>query len=138
MIFFVWNLVGNLTQPLFQGGRLKAGVDLAASSADRALVTYAQNALRAYAEVEIALASDGFLAAQEEAIARAAQQSTEARLLAEDRYARGLTDLLTMLTSQRTAFDAESRLLAIRRQRLESRIDLHLALGGGFDSGDMQ
>lgn len=134
--FSVWNLIGNLTQPLFQGGRLRAGVDLARSNSDRALLTYANSALVAYAEVETALAAEGFLADQEAALADAARQATAARRLAEERYAKGLTDLLTMLTSQRNAFDAESRLLGVKRQRLETRIDLHLALGGGFEPSD--
>ncbi|HJP29882.1 MAG TPA: TolC family protein [Candidatus Latescibacteria bacterium] len=130
--FGVWNLVGNLTQPLFQGGRLRAGIDLAEAHAERAVVGYAQAALRAFAEVESGLAAEGLLANQESALTAASRESTDARILAEQRYAKGLTDLLTLLTSQRASFDAESRLLAVQRQRLETRIDLHLALGGGF------
>lgn len=128
----VWNLVGNLTQPLFQGGRLRAGVDLSEADADRALITYAQTALRAFAEVESGLAAEGLLAEQVAALATASKESAHARSVASRRYAAGLTDLLTMLISQRTAFEAESRLLTVQRQRLDTRIDLHLALGGGF------
>ena len=133
--FGVWNLVGNLTQPLFQGGRLRAGIDLASARADGALIAYARSALRAFSEVETNLAAGRFLSHQERALAAAARHSSAARMLAEERYAKGLTDLLTMLTSQRNAYDAESRLLSVRRQLLESRIDLHLALGGGFADG---
>ena len=67
----------------------------------------------------------------------AAEQAREARRLAEDRYYRGLSDLLTMLQTRSTAYQTESQLLAVRRQRLNARIDLHLALGGGF-GGDGQ
>ena len=130
--FSVWNLVGNLTQPLFQAGRLRAGIDLSEANADRAVIAYAQTALRAFAEVESGLAAEGLLAEQEVALTAASQESTHARIVARQRYAKGLTDMLTMLISQRTAFDAESRLLAVQRQRLDTRIDLHLALGGGF------
>jgi multidrug efflux system outer membrane protein len=130
--FGIWNLVGNLSQPLFQGGRLRAGIELAKANADRALLTYALTALRAYAEVESGLAAEGFLAQQEAALTAASRESSDARLLAEQRYAKGLTDLLTLLTAQRTAFDADSRLLTVQRQRLDTRIDLHLALGGEF------
>ena len=115
--FSVWNLVGNIAQPLLQGGRLRAGVDQAASAAEQALFAYAQSALRAYGEVEAALNAEGFLADQERALATAAEEAVAARALAEDRYARGLADLIALLESQRRAFDAESRLLAVRRQR---------------------
>ena len=50
------------------------------------------------------------------------------------RYRAGLADIITVLASQRTAFDSESQLLNIRRLRLDNRVDLHLALGGGFET----
>jgi len=128
--FSVWNLAANLTQPLFQGGRLRGGVELAESGVDGAVAAFAQSVLRALGEVEVGLAAEGYLALQEAALATAANEALAARGLAEDRYQRGLSDLITMLESQRRAFDAQSRLLAIRRQRLDNRLDLHLALGG--------
>lgn len=131
--FSVWNLAANLTQPLFRGGRLRGGVELAESTVDGAVAQFAQQVLRALAEVEGALAAEGYLASQEAALAVSASEALAARRLAEDRYRRGLSDLITMLESQRRAFDAQSRLIAIRRQRLDNRLDLHLALGGGFE-----
>ena len=41
--------------------------------------------------------------------------------------------LSTVLESQRLALQAEGDLIGARRQRLENRVDLYLALGGGFD-----
>lgn len=131
--FSVWNLVGNISQPFLQGGRLRAGVDQAAGAAEGALFGYAQSALRAYGEVETRLSAEGFLADQEQALATAATEATAARVLAEERYARGLSNLITLLESQRRAFDAQSRLLSIKRQRLDARVNLYLALGGGFN-----
>ena len=40
--------------------------------------------------------------------------------------------MLTVLEAQRRAFDAQSRLLSVRRARLDNRVNLHLALGGSF------
>jgi NodT family efflux transporter outer membrane factor (OMF) lipoprotein len=136
--FSVWNLVANISQPLLQGGRLRAGVDLSQAGVDGALATYAQSALRAYAEVELALAAESFLVAQEKALKTASSEALAARVLAEERYAKGLSNLITLLDAQRRAFDAESRLLSVRRQRLDSRIDLYLALGGGFTTSQPQ
>jgi outer membrane protein TolC len=45
----------------------------------------------------------------------------------------GLTDIITVLDSQRRALTAESAWLAVRRERIDTRIDLFLALGGGFE-----
>ncbi len=130
--FGVWALMANLTQPLFQGGRIRGNIDLARSQSEQALAIYAQSVLGAYAEVESALAAEGYLADRQAALETAAEQSLAARRLAEDRYATGLADLITLLEAQRRAYNSESQLLAVRRQRLENRVDLHLALGGGF------
>lgn len=131
--FFVWSLAGNLLQPLFQGGRLRAGVELARANHEQTLAGFAEQALRAYGEVESALAAETFLAAQERALQVATEQAVAARELAETRYASGLSDVITMLEAQRRAFDAEGQYITVRRQRLESRVNLYLALGGDFE-----
>ena len=131
--FRVWALVGGLTQPLFQGGRLRAGVDLADAAVRESAEIYAGAALQAYAEVEAALAAEEFLARREEREAVAAGHLVAARHLAEERYTSGVGDYLTVLESQTRELVVRSNLLAVRRQRLDNRIDLHLALGGGFD-----
>jgi outer membrane protein TolC len=106
---------------------------MAEANVEGAVAAFAQSVLRALGEVEGALAADGYLALQETALAISAEEALAARRLAEDRYQRGLSDLITMLESQRRAFEAQSRYIAVRRQRLDNRLDLHLALGGGFE-----
>jgi len=131
--FGVWSLVGNLVQPVFEGGRIRANIERAEASEDEGLATYINAVLTAYLEVEQALAAEQFLADQETALAEASGQSTAAERLADDRYRSGLEDYVTVLESQRRSFDAESALISIRRVRLDNRVDLYLSLGGGFD-----
>jgi multidrug efflux system outer membrane protein len=128
--YSVWNLIGNLLQPIFQGGRLRAGVDLAQAREAEALALYASSVLNAYSEVEIALAAEEFLDEREAALRTAVEQSLAARDLADDRYARGLTDLIEVLEAQRRAFLSQSQLIGVQRARLDNRVDLYLALGG--------
>jgi NodT family efflux transporter outer membrane factor (OMF) lipoprotein len=130
--FSVWNLVGNLLTPIFQGGRLRAGVKLAKAREIEALAFYVQNVLTAYYEVETALTAEKNLEEREQALRVSAEQALAARRLAEDRYARGLAGLIEVLEAQRRAFDSQSQLLSVRRLRLDNRIDLYLALGGDF------
>jgi multidrug efflux system outer membrane protein len=130
--FSVWNLVGNLLQPIFQGGRLRAGVDLARAREAEALALYAASVLNAYSEVETALAAEEFLAERETALRTAVVQSLAARDLADDRYARGLSDLIEVLEAQRRAFLSQSQLIGVQRARLDNRVELYLALGGDF------
>ena len=72
------------------------------------------------------------LARRESHIAEAAHQLAAARRLAEDRYREGLGGYLAVLESQTRSLTAESGLLGVRRSLLDNRVDLHLALGGGF------
>jgi NodT family efflux transporter outer membrane factor (OMF) lipoprotein len=131
--FSVWSLAANLAQPIFQGGRLRAGVELADAVADEALARYADSVLTAFAEVESALAAEQYLADREGHLAEAARQLVAAERLAQDRYRLGVGDYLAVLESQTRAFVAQSKLITLRRARLTNRIDLHLALGGGFE-----
>jgi NodT family efflux transporter outer membrane factor (OMF) lipoprotein len=134
--FNVWSLAGNLAQPLFQGGRLWANVQLNRARATEALEQYLQTVLQAFGEVETALAGERLLAEREATLRAATEQSIAARRLAEDRYRNGLEDFVTLLEAQRRALEAESQWITVRRMRIENRINLHLALGGGFSRGE--
>jgi len=132
--FFVWSLAGGLVQPLFEGGRLRAEVSAAEGRARTSAAAFAQGVLTALFEVEAALAAEAYLAGQEEALGRATAAARQAVTVSENRYAQGVEPLLVVLESQRRALDAESSWIAVRRARLGNRLDLHLALGGGFDA----
>lgn len=131
--FSVWSIAAGVTQPLFQGGRLRANLALSHALADQALADYAQSLLSGFAEVESALFAEESLSKREEMIAAAADQSEAARALAEAQYSSGIVDYITVLETQRRALSSQSELIAVRRQRLDARVNLHLALGGGFE-----
>ncbi len=128
----IYSLLGNVTQPIFQGGRLRAGIDLEDARTRELLASYAGGVLLAFAEVETALAVEEHLADREDRLRDASENAAAARDLAEDRYSSGLTPLITVLEAQRRALNNESEHLTAQRQRLDARVDLHLALGGGF------
>ncbi len=134
---FVWNFVGSIIQPLFNNGRLKAAVARNESQAEEVAAKYESRLLQSYREVESALAAEEVLSRREQALEAAVTQSVAARQLAEQRYRLGLADIITVLLAQRAAFNSEVQLLGIRRLRLDNRVDLHLALGGGFDTADV-
>jgi outer membrane protein TolC len=131
--FRVWSLIGNLTQPIFEGGRLLADVDRTEAAREEALYTYAGAVLNAFAEVESVLAAEEYLLDQEEALAVAAEQAEAASRLAVDRYRAGLDEYIPLLESQRRTLTNQSTLLETQRIRLENRVDLYLSLGGGFN-----
>jgi NodT family efflux transporter outer membrane factor (OMF) lipoprotein len=130
--YLLWSLAGSLVQPLFDGGQRSAEQDLAAGQVEELLADYASSALNAYREVEAALAAESYLQQQERALQTSATEAIEAQALAEQRYRQGLEGIITLLETQRRAFSARLTLFATSRQRLENRINLHLALGGPF------
>ena len=131
--FSVWTLAGQLIQPLFQGGRLTANVKRSEAVQKEVLADYAGTALNAFQEVEAALAAENLLAEEERRLLETADESIAAEILAQDRYEKGLTDITTVLESQRRAFNSQSEHLGVRLQRLINRVTLYLALGGGFE-----
>lgn len=130
--FSVWSLIGNIAAPLFQGGRLRANVTLNEAIGDELLAAYTGQALRAYAEVETALATEERLRLRAQQLEQTASQLSGAQRLAESRYASGVGDYLTVLESQTRALNAHSEWITTRRELRTNRVDLHLALGGRF------
>jgi multidrug efflux system outer membrane protein len=125
-------LGASLLQPIFDGGRLRAQVDVAASRERELVENYRKFILAALADVEGALASGGRTADQETLQAQVVEQARIALRLAEIRYREGVDDLLTVLDAQRTLFQAEDQLAQIRLSRLQASIGLFKALGGGW------
>jgi outer membrane protein, multidrug efflux system len=131
--FSVWSIAAGLTQPIFQGGRLRADLARSRAVSDQALAGYAGVLLRAFGEVESAIVAEERLKWRVQYTAEAARQSEGARLVAERQYQAGLVDYITVLETQRRSLNSQSELITVRRERLEARVTLHMALGGGFD-----
>ena len=128
----IWSIGTSLIQPLFQGGRLKAEQVLSLANNREAMANYGQTVSNAFREIETTLAAEPLLARQEVHQATANTESQQAAGLALSRYSAGLTEIVTLLDTQRRSFNVESTLLETRLNQLLNRIDLHLALGGSF------
>lgn len=127
-----WNLLLNLAQPLYDGGRRAAEVDRSRAVFSENLAGYYKSVLTAFREVEDALAAGR---TGEERIARLRQSeeaSAAALRLALDRYLQGLSEYLPVLTAQGLHFDAQSQLLSARRQLIADRVTLARTLGGDW------
>ena len=129
----VWSIAGQIMQPVFQGGRLVAQVDIAEGQQDEALHGYVETALNALAEVESMLAVDTVLERREASLDLSASAAEEAVRMSYNRYQQGIDPFLNVLESQQRALDGRSAHITARHARIENRIALHLALGGGFE-----
>lgn len=128
----VWSIGGGLTQPIFQGGAIAGEIEMAKANERENLALLKKTVLAAFGEVEQALVAENFLKQRERAGKQAADFATEAAERANDEFSGGTGDVLTLIDATRSKIDSMSRYAAIRRLRLENRIDLHLALGGDF------
>ena len=122
----------SLLQPIFNGGRLRAQVDVAASRERELVENYRKSILAALADVESALAAGSRSADQEVLQEQVLVQARLALRLAEVRYREGADDLLSVLDAQRTLFQAEDQLAQSRLSRLQASVGLFKALGGGW------
>jgi NodT family efflux transporter outer membrane factor (OMF) lipoprotein len=127
-----WKAGLDMLAPIFTGGALQAEVRIATAEQGAALALFGQSALRAFSEVESALASEQMLADQERYLESVLTQDAEALRLGRVRYDAGATDLLHVLQLQARQLNTRFELIGVRTDRLANRIALHLALGGGF------
>jgi multidrug efflux system outer membrane protein len=125
-------LAASVLQPIFDGGRLRAGVALAESRERELAEAYRKAILAAFADVETVLAATSRLEQRESLQILVQERAREALRLAEVRYREGADDLLSVLDAQRTLFDAEQQLALVRLDRLDASVSLFKALGGGW------
>jgi multidrug efflux system outer membrane protein len=129
------SLALSLLQPIFDGGRLRGQVVISESRERELVEGYRKAILTAFADVEQALVAVSRSAQRETLQAQVQESARNALRLAEIRYREGADDLLTVLEAQRTLFQAQDQLAAIRLDRLAGTVGLYKALGGGW-TGD--
>ena len=131
--FGVWSIGANLLQPILTGGRVRGEIRIRKSSQREALAVLQKTVLNAFGEVEQALANERWLHRREQEIRDARDLARDAAKAAEDDYRDGNGDVLTLFAAQTSKIQLESQYTTLRRLRLVNRVDLHLALGGGFE-----
>ena len=127
----VASLAGSLTQPIFQGGRLRANVEQQEAFLRQQAENYAGSVLDAYLEVENALDAEDRLQEREAALRISVDEAIQAEDRLEARYAEGLASILQLLDAQSRRISAEGQLISARKERLANRVRLYVALGGG-------
>ena len=128
----VWSVGASATQWLLTGGQVRSEIKIRKSNQREALAKLHKTVLHAFGEVEQALASDRWLLRREGEIHEALKLARAASAAAEDDYRDGNGDVLTLFVAQSRRIQLDATYATLRRMRLTNRVDLHLALGGGF------
>lgn len=129
----IWSLGANLIAPLYQGGALRAQVEIRSAEQKQAVAEYARTGQRAFGEVENALAAENALRDRNAILEVTIRDNERALELAQIQYRVGSADLRAVEQNQLTLYSARLALLRVQTERLAQRVNLHLALGGGFD-----
>jgi outer membrane protein, multidrug efflux system len=128
----IWNLAGSVTQPIFQGGRLKSNVRLTEAQREQTRLIYEQTIQGAFRDV-----SNGLIAYRKNREFRIQQghlldSAQDAARLSDVRFKAGTTDYLEVLTNQTNSFSAELGLAQAQANELIALVQLYQALGGGW------
>ena len=127
----VWSVGANLIAPLYQGGALKAQVEIRSAEQKRAVAEYARAARKALGDVESALSAESILREREAILATVIRDNEEALKLTRIQYRVGAVDLLSVEQGQLALYSARTQQLRVRSEQLAQRTNLYLALGGG-------
>jgi NodT family efflux transporter outer membrane factor (OMF) lipoprotein len=127
----IWSLLAQITQPLYQGGQLKAAAEIAKLKTAQAYQDYRDTLLTAVNEVENTLGQERVLSQQVRHINEALFSAKKNLTQYEKKYRTGLVELNDLINAQTTAFDLEAQLDNLIYQHLSNRVDLGLALGLG-------
>jgi len=128
----LWTFSGSITQPIFNAGQIRSTVRLAQAQQQEALLDYQQiiqGAFRDVSDALIAYQQDQEFLAQQELLARAAQDAAQ---LSGKRYEAGTTNYLEVLTNDTNYLTAELGLAQARLNELLAMVQVYKALGGGW------
>jgi outer membrane protein TolC len=120
--------------PIYEGGALRAKVQIATAQQAQAVARYGAVALAAFREVETSLANERLLALQLPLNQKALADRTEAVRIATVQYKAGRRDLLWVAQLQTVQLAAEADLIKLNGAQRVNRVRLHQVLGGSFDA----
>ena len=137
--FFDWqsralSIAPSVSWPVFQGGRIRANIELQTAAQQELLAAYQAVVLQAFQDVEdalVAFSHEQATRAQLEDAVRANQRAAE---LARNLYAQGLTDFLTVLVAEQSVFTSQDTLAQTERDVALELVALYKAVGGGWEA----
>jgi len=129
---------GKLIAPVYTGGALQAQVKIRTLEQKEAVAQYAAMALRAIGDVENALAAGQNLAEREQLLQQNVTDQQHALELAQTAYHVGQIDLRSVQQQQLSVYAARLTMLRVQSEELSQRANLHLVLGGSFETAAPQ
>lgn len=127
----LWSLLGQMTAPLFQGGALRAQVEIEKLASVNVWWLYQELLLNAVQETQNALDNERALAERKKYTSMAIDNAERSVKTIEGQYRQGLANILDLVSVYNSRFDLQSQLIQLQASQLQNRINLGLALGLG-------
>jgi len=128
-----WAVGGQITQPIFQGGRIRSNYRLAWAQRDEAELNYKRTVLNAFGDVSNSLVGYTDSRKYRLKIEEQTQTYRETSRLAVVRYQGGVTSFLEVLVTEQDYFTSELQLAQAWFSEMQNYVQLYQSLGGGWD-----
>ena len=124
--------LGSLTQPIFEGGKLRGQLQLSERQKEEMVLTYQKTIEGAFRDVSNALIAVNKARTEREEQVKLTAAAEDAARLAKVRYDGGATSYLEVLTTNYTLFTAQLNLVSAQQNEALTLVQLYSALGGGW------
>ena len=128
----VWSFGANLLAPIYQGGALRAQVEIRSAEQAQAVAEYARAGQRAFGEVEGALSAELALRDRAVILETSVRDNERALDLTRIQFRVGTVDQRAVEQRNMALYAARTSRLRVQSELLAQRVNLFLALGGGF------
>jgi NodT family efflux transporter outer membrane factor (OMF) lipoprotein len=129
-----YGLGPTISIPIFEGGKLRATLQLRKVEQQEAALNYQQTVLQAWHDVDNALTAYAAEQRRRDALSNSVAQNRRALDLSRQRYTQGVADFLNVLDAQRTLLQAELQLAESTTTVSQNLVQLYKALGGGWET----
>ena len=133
-----WSLLGSVTAPIFNAGRLKANEEKARLTLKQDEQQYLDTLYNAFSDVENAVTTETNLKHSYYTMLAAQENAEIASTLSFEQYQSGLVTYTTVLDAQKRYFEAQTTLIKIKNKLIVNRINLHFSLGGNFSTPSLE
>ncbi len=124
--------IGSLTQPIFEGGKLRGQLQLSEATKEEMVLNYQKTITTAFEDVSNALIAVNKQRAAREQQEKLVAAAQDAARLAQMRFQGGATSYLEVLTTDQTLFSDQLNLVSTGEAEAQSLVQLYGALGGGW------
>lgn len=131
-----WTFAPQINVPIFNGGELRASLDVAKIQRDINVAQYEKSIQTAFSEVANALAQRAVVDDEYTALKKSEKAAQDAYDMIKFRYDNGVSSYLDVLEAQRTLNTAQQSVITTRLAQQTSVVTLYAALGGGWKSKD--